>query len=334
MLKFGLIGLGRIGKRHLSLIHQVGKLVALCDTNKQAFEGVKMDEGVLVFYSLEDLLREKHDIDLMVICTPNYLHASQAISLLNFGYNVLCEKPMAMSVSECMQMNATARKNGRRLFVVKQNRFNPPVVKLKELIENGSLGAIYSVQVNGFWNRNEDYFKNSWTASKEKAGGILHTQFSHFLDITSWLFGELHVVHTLSSNQSKRVDFNYDDTFVISGKFVLGALVNFHFSINSFSSNMEGSLTVLAEKGSVKIGGQYLNTLDYFCVQGIEKIELAEGAMANNYGSYSGSMSNHHLVYRNILEVFNGESQVATTGEDGIKTLEMIDLIIQSKSEY
>lgn len=328
-LKFVLVGCGRIGLRHAEHIKNVGQLIAYCDVNHEALAKLsKLMPESLSFDNFEELLKANLAADVICICTPNYFHAPQSILALKAGYNVLCEKPMAMSVAECVSMNNAAKKSNKKLFVVKQNRFNPPVVQVKEWLDTGVLGKVYSIQVNGFWNRNKTYFKSDWTGSKDKAGGILHTQFSHFIDITQWLFGEIDNCNSICENRSGRTDFEFSDTITSVAKFKSGVLGNFHFSINSFDQNMEGSITILAEKGTVKIGGRYLNRLEYFKIQGIDIIDLSPGAHANNYGNYEGSMSNHHLVYENVVDVLNNKGFVATSGEDGLQTLKMIEKIL------
>ncbi|MCU0374802.1 MAG: Gfo/Idh/MocA family oxidoreductase [Chitinophagaceae bacterium] len=262
-LKFGLVGCGNIGKRHAEIINELGVLVAVCDNDI-----IKLTEFTTKYHSkgyesYEVLLQNAGDIEVMVICTPNYLHAPQSIMALNAGLHVLCEKPMALNYADCLLMIEAAEKKGKILHIVKQNRFNPPVIKLKELIENGTLGKVFSVRLNCFWHRNNDYYQNAWRGTKELDGGTLFTQFSHFIDLLNWLFGEIYDLKAYRNNYNHNGVIEYEDTGVVILKFKNGGLGAIHYTINAFEKNMEGSITVFGEKGTIKIGGQYLNELEY-----------------------------------------------------------------------
>ena len=159
-----------------------GQLVAVCDIDQQKANAFTSEYSARGYSSLDEMLAHEKDLDVVAVCTPNGLHASQSISILEAGFHVLCEKPMAIKTSDCVKMIQAARKSKKMLFVVKQNRFNPPVVAVKNLVDQGKLGKIFSVQVNCFWNRDPLYYKNSWKGSKDLDGGTLFTQFSHFID--------------------------------------------------------------------------------------------------------------------------------------------------------
>ena len=185
MIQFALIGCGRIAQRHAEHIHNNGKLIAVCDTIKSRADELALKYDAKAYYSIEDLLlHEKPDV--VSICSPNGVHAQHSIQSLNAGFHVLCEKPLAINVNDCGEMIKAAEKANKRLFAIKQNRFNPPVVAVKKAIDEGRLGKIYSVQLSCFWNRNEDYYANSWKGTKDLDGGTLYTQFSHFIDLLYW----------------------------------------------------------------------------------------------------------------------------------------------------
>jgi predicted dehydrogenase len=220
-----------------------------------------------------------------------------------------------------------AERASRRLFIVKQNRFNPPVAEVKKIIEEGRLGKLYSVQLNCFWNRNNEYYQNSWKGTKALDGGTLFTQFSHFIDLLYWMIGDVKEVHGWLSNYHHEGIIEFEDTGVVSLKFYNDVIGTINYTVNSFQKNMEGSLTIFAEKGVVKIGGQYLNELEYQSIDQFKIENLPPGNPPNNYGQYLGSMSNHDKVYQNVVEVLMGTGTIATNGFEGLKTVEIIDKI-------
>lgn len=328
--RFAIVGCGRIAGRHAQHIAKMGELVAVCDIVSEKAQLLGKEYQCAHFSSMESLLEAGLEIDVISICTPNGLHASHTLQALKAGYHVLCEKPMAIDVQDCGEMIKTAERMNRRLFVVKQNRFNPPVEALKQVIEEGHLGKVYSAQLSCFWNRNENYYANSWKGSKELDGGTLFTQFSHFIDLLYWLIGDIRTVEAYGANFNHQGIIEFEDTGVVIVKFYNGALGTVNYTVNSYGKNMEGSLTVFGEKGTVKIGGQYLNELEYQSIEGYEITDLPVGNKANNYGHYQGSMSNHDQVYRNLIEVLEGKAAISTSSFEGLKTVEIIDKVYTS----
>ena len=239
-----IIGAGRIGERHAKHINDIGQLVAVCDIDKSKGSALAEHYQSEYYPSISQLLAANLNADVIAVCTPNGLHAEHTVLCLNAGYNVLCEKPMALSVEACLSMIKAAEQADKKLFVVKQNRFNPPVVAVKELLDNEKLGKIYSVQLSCFWNRNEMYYKDSWRGTKQLDGGILYTQFSHFIDLLLWLLGDVNELQTMLGNVANRNDIEFEDACVVNCKFANGALGSLNFTINSFEKNMEGSLTI------------------------------------------------------------------------------------------
>ena len=219
----------------------------------------------------------------------------------------------------------------RRLFIVKQNRFNPPVQAVKDAIDGGKFGNIFSVQLNCFWNRNFAYYQNSdWKGTKELDGGTLYTQFSHFIDLLYWMIGDVEEVKTFIQNYAHQEVIDFEDTGVISLRFKNGVLGTINYTVNAYAKNMEGSITIFGEKGTVKVGGQYLNKLEYQSIESAEIGTLREGNPANEYGEYQGSMSNHDRVYENLIDVLQKGGSIATNGLEGLKTVEIIEKIYQS----
>ncbi len=328
-IKFIIIGCGRIGERHAKHISKYGQLVAVCDIDKIKADRFSEMFNVNKFYNINDLFKKRVDADVVSICTPNGLHSEHSIISLSKGYHVLCEKPMALSVKDCGEMIMTAEENNRRLFIVKQNRFNPPVKKIKELIDNHQLGKIFSFQLSCFWNRNNDYYKNSWKGSKDLDGGTLFTQFSHFIDLLFWMFGDVESVKSLINNFNHKKIIDFEDTGVAVLKFKNGVIGTLNYNVNSFNKNMEGSLTIFGEKGTVKIGGQYLNELEYQDIYDFKIKNLPKGNKPNNYGNYQGSMSNHDLVYKNLISVLTNNDKISTNSFEGLKTIEIIEKIYE-----
>ena len=329
-LRFAIVGCGRIAQRHAEHIDKIGELVAVCDIVESKAVQLSEKYNSRAYFSLDTMLSELQDVDVVSICTPNGLHANHSICALNAGFHVLCEKPMAISVSDCGEMIKTAERNNKRLFAIKQNRFNPPVAAVKKAIDENKLGKIYSVQLSCFWNRNEDYYKDSWKGTKDMDGGTLYTQFSHFIDLLYWLIGDVKDVHAFTRNFDHEGLIEFEDTGAVIVDFYSGVIGTINYTVNSYKKNMEGSLTIFAEKGTVKIGGQYLNELEYQSIEGFELKDLPIGNAPNNYGSYIGSMSNHDKVYANIVEVLNDNAAISANSFEGLKTVEIIDKIYAS----
>jgi UDP-N-acetyl-2-amino-2-deoxyglucuronate dehydrogenase len=327
VMKFAIIGCGRIAQRHAEYIDKLGKLVAVCDVVPEKAKELAEKYGTPYYFDIGTLLKEVKDIDVVTVCSPNGLHATHTISALRAGFHVLCEKPMALSVQDCGEMINAAERANKRLFIVKQNRFNPPVAAVKKIIDEGRLGKLYSIQLSCFWNRNEAYYKNSWKGTKDMDGGTLFTQFSHFVDLLYWIAGDIKEVQGYVGNFDHQGIIEFEDTGVVSLKFYSGAVGTINYTVNSHARNMEGSLTIFGEKGTVKIGGQYLNELEYQDILDYKIENLPPGNPPNNYGQYQGSMSNHDKVYQNVIEVLNGNGVIATNGFEGLKTVEIIDKI-------
>lgn len=325
LLKFAIIGCGKIALRHAQQIVEKGKLVGVCDIIKEEADAFAAKFKTIAYYDLSELL--KIEADIIVICTPNYLHAEQTIQCIKAGFHVICEKPMALALEDCDSMIKAAEENNKKLFIVKQNRYNPPVIAVKKLLDEGKLGAINLVQLNCFWNRDHNYYKDSWKGKKDKDGGILFTQFSHFIDLLYWFMGDVTEAKNYSANFQHQNIIEFEDAGVVILKFANNAIGTINYTINSFDKNMEGSITLFGEKGTVKIGGQYLNILEYQSIENMEEIFLEKGNISNNYGSYSGSMSNHDKVYENVIDVFNGKAKITASAYDGKKTVEIIKLI-------
>ncbi|MGI8583980.1 MAG: Gfo/Idh/MocA family protein [Chitinophagaceae bacterium] len=332
-MKFAIIGCGRIAQRHAEHINNNGKLIAVCDIMKEKAVALALKYDAASYTNISDLIKNEREIDVVSICSPNGLHATHAIQSLRAGFHVLCEKPMAINVHDCGEMIKEAEKANRRLFAIKQNRFNPPVVAVKDAIDKGILGKIYSIQLSCFWNRNADYYEDSWKGTLDLDGGTLYTQFSHFIDLLYWMIGDIKRAFALTSNFAHKKIIDFEDTGAVAVEFYNGAIGTINYTVNSYNKNMEGSLTIFAEKGTVKIGGQYLNELEYQNIEGFQFKDLPSGNKANNYGNYTGSMSNHDKIYENLIDVLVNDSSISTNSFEGLKTVEIIDKIYQSAKQ-
>ena len=300
--------------------------MAVCDIIPEKAEGVAAKFDAKPFYSIDDLLKSQIGIDVIVVCTPNGLHAEHSIKSLKAGKHVLCEKPMCLKSTDAAKMIEAAENSRKKIFIVKQNRYNEPVQHIKKLIDNNRLGKIFSFQLNCFWNRPQAYYLNSWKGTKNLDGGILYTQFSHFIDLLHWFMGDIDTVEGYKNTYRNRSQFELEDTGVAILKMKSGAIGTLNYTINSVSKNLEGSLSLFAEKGNVKIGGQYLNTLEWFDVEGESKPIISQSDLANDYGYYQGSMSNHHKVYDDLVQSIEGNGNLLEA-KDAIATVEMIEKI-------
>jgi len=329
-IKFGIIGFGAIGPRHKEKIdlNENAELVAVCDIDENSLQKVD-GNGVKLFTDYNEMLK-MNNIDVVSICTPNDLHAPMAVDSLRAGKHVLCEKPMALTAKDCKVMVHTSLRENRKLFIVKQNRYNPPIMAVKKLMDENKLGKLFYIVVNCFWNRNNGYYEqSSWRGIKNRDGGALFTQFSHFIDLMLMFAGSVESVYTIANN-FLHPDIDIEDTGVVSIKFSNGIIGSLNFTNNAYKNNMEGSITIFAEKGTVKIGGQYLNKLEYQRLDGENIPELDEAMQPNDYGTYQGTMSNHDKVYQNVVDSLMNGGKVAVNGIDGMETTEVIEAAYQS----
>ena len=329
-IRFCIVGFGNIGHRHAEHIvdNPNTTLVAVCDINASLQNKIPGD--VKFYTSLQQMLTNIQ-ADVLCVCTPNYLHEPHTIAGLNAGLHVVVEKPMAISAAACDRMIIAAEKNDKTIFAVKQNRYNPPVQEVKKLMVNNELGKIYMIQSNCFWNRGDAYYAgSSWRGSKTRDGGCLFTQFSHFIDILYYLNGPVTNATGRVHNYAHEHNTEVEDT----GSFVLkaanNAIISFNFTTCSYERNMEGSITIFAEKGTVKIGGQYLNTIEYQMLATTALPNINITSKANDYGLYHGSMSNHDKVIQNVVEVLHHNKSAMTSPQEGRDVVRIIEMMYSS----
>jgi predicted dehydrogenase len=323
---FAIICCGHISNRHVEHIkkHKQGEISGVYDSDAAVLKAFAIKHSLLAYSTLEALLADAN-VDVVNVCTPNGTHSDVAIEVLKAGKNVVVEKPMAITNDSAREMEKIADQSGLKMFVVKQNRYNPPVSRVKSLIENGTLGKILMVSVNCYWNRNANYYLQSpWRGTKKLDGGTLFTQFSHFVDIIYYLFGEISNVNGVVGNVSHQDLIEFEDSGSFSFELKEGGIGNFCFTTSAYEQNMEGSITIFAENATIKIGGKYLNTIDYQVTNGFDITDIPNSSPANNYGFYEGSMSNHDKVIDNVIETLNGREEIKTSAKEGRKVVEMI----------
>lgn len=328
--RFAIVGCGKISGRHAAQIASVGKLAAVCDVIPQRATELAAQYGAVSYPSIEDLLSHESKLDVVSICTPNYLHADHSIASLEAGFHVLCEKPLAISLPDAQRMQAAATACDKKLFVVKSTRFNPPVQAIKKLIEQGKLGRIYSFQLGCFWNRPAAYYAGSWRGKTATDGGTLFTQFSHYIDVLYWLLGPVKDCNPMRRNFAHRDSVEFEDTGAAVVEMKCGTIGTINYSVNCYGKNMEVSLVLIGEKGTVKIGGEYLNKLEYQQIEGTSIPDLPAGNVANDYGFYRGSMGNHKDVYENLVKALNDSTHPFTDGETGMQTIKIIEQLYAS----
>lgn len=333
-IKFAVFGQGHIGKRHAEMIRRNPEceLIAVCDIQDPKTVGVH--EIAEKFYSdPEQLLNEHPEIDIVNICTPNGLHASHSMLALQYGKHIVCEKPMALTKNECEEIIHLALQKHKHVFAVMQNRYSPPSQWIKKVIDDQLLGDIYMVQLNCYWNRDDRYYKKgNWKGTLDLDGGTLFTQFSHFIDIMYWLFGDLKNI------QAKFKDFNhqdltaFEDSGFVSFDFIKGGMGCINYSTAVWDTNLESSMTIIGKNGSVKIGGQYMDKVEVCHIKDYVMPELAATNPANDYGHYKGSANNHHYIIQNVIETIKGSNTMTTNAMEGLKVVDIIERIYQLKN--
>jgi len=250
---------------------------------------------------------------------------------LESGKNVLCEKPMAISSVDGKKMIEAAKKNDKKLFVVKSTRYNPALIALKEFLNEQNFGDLHSFQLNCFWNRTAAYYNSPWKGKLETDGGTLFTQFSHYIDALLWLLGDIRSVKGWRKNMAHQSIIEFEDTGIAAIEMENGMIGGLNWSVNTFQKNMEVSLTIIAEKASIRIGGEYMNKIEYQ-LKDSPLLDVPGDGDANDYGFYKGSMSNHDQVYENLLIALGNNSHPFSSAYDGLKTIEAIEKIYNSIS--
>jgi len=334
-IKFGVVGQGHIGKRHAEMVRRNAncELVAVCDALPKESLGLQ-DLKEQFYTSAEELLKNHPEIDVINVCTPNGLHAEHSLLALDHGKHVVVEKPMALSKVDCEKIIYSALSHSRTVFCVMQNRYSPPSVWLKEVVDKKIIGDIYMVQLNCYWNRDGRYYKaGGWKGTQNLDGGTLFTQFSHWIDIMYWLFGDIKNI------QAKFADFNhqnstdFEDSGFVSFDFINGGMGSINYSTAVWDKNLESSLTIVGSKGSIKVGGQYMDQVETCNIDGYTLPTLEATNPANDYGAYKGSANNHHNVIENVVDTITGKTKITTNALEGLKVVDIIERIYALRPE-
>ncbi|MBO6622601.1 MAG: Gfo/Idh/MocA family oxidoreductase [Balneola sp.] len=334
-IKFSVLGFGRIGQRHAKIIHEYedSDLISVVDTDPSQLEATELlGLSPEKYISIEEFIaNDKHKSEVVNIATPNGFHTDYAIKLLEAGYHVVIEKPMGLSLESCEKVLSTMIESGKQAFVVKQNRYSPPSLWLKEIVSENILGDILMVQTNCYWNRDQRYYSTSdWRGTRDLDGGALFTQFSHFIDLLYWVFGDIKNVKSVIKNFTHPNLENFDDSGIAQFEFVKGGLGILNYSTSCWDKNMESSITVVGTKGSLKVGGQYMNEIEYCHIKDYIMPELPETNPPNDYGPYKGSAANHHYVIENVVNALKGKKSATTNVFEGMKVVGFIEKIYRA----
>ncbi len=334
-MKIAVVGFGHIGRRHATIVNEYPEteLVAIVDTNAEARNHELYPEGVPFYLSLEEMLKHESP-EVVNICTPNGYHSDQANLCLKNQTHVVIEKPMGLNKANCEKVVFRALQENKTVFVVKQNRYSPPSKWLKKIVHEKIIGDVSMVQINCYWNRDDRYYKpkpsggpTGWKGSLDLDGGTLFTQFSHFIDIMYWVFGDIENIQSTFADFQHQNSTEFEDSGSVNFNFINGGIGTINFSTAVWDQNMESSITVVGTKGSLKVGGQYLNEVEYCHIDGYEMEELDETNPPNDYGPFKGSAANHHYVIENVVNTLKGRDTITANALEGMKVVDIIERI-------
>jgi UDP-N-acetyl-2-amino-2-deoxyglucuronate dehydrogenase len=330
-LKFALVGCGRISKNHFEAIHEIPEaaLVAVCDVVKERADGAAEKWSVKAYYDLSKML-ESDDIDIVSICTPSGLHPEQGIQAAKSGRHVLCEKPMGITLKAVDELIQTCDREKVRLFVVKQNRLNATMQLLKRTIDKGRFGQIYMAHTSVLWTRPQSYYDAAaWRGTWEFDGGAFMNQASHYVDSLQWLVGPVESVMAMTSTMSRKIET--EDTGSVVLKFRNGAIGSMNVTMLVYPQNMEGSITIIGERGTVKVGGIAINRFEFWK---FDTYDDDDGYVKKcNYNPPNVYGFGHLAYYKNVIDVLQGRAEPETDGRSGRKSLELVLGIYKSAKE-
>ena len=331
MLKFVLVGCGRIAKRHSELLglKQIdgAQLVAVCDNNLKKAEKIGQQFDVPAYADMDDMM-QKEQVDVVVVLTPSGLHAEHVVNLASYGKDIMVEKPMALTLDDADAMIGACDSNNCRLFIIKQNRFNVPVVKLREAHQSGRFGKLVLGTVRVRWARHQQYYdQDAWRGTWAMDGGVLTNQASHHVDMLEWMMGDVESVFARST--TALVDIEAEDTAVVTLKFKNGALGIIEATTATRPHDLEGSISVLGEKGSVVVGGFAVNQMQTWAFEDVlegddEVLEKYSVNPPNVYGF------GHQAYYEHVVDCVSHDSQNLVDGLQGRKSIELISAIYES----
>ncbi len=322
-LRLGVIGCGRISKNHFASIERHAEemeLVSVCDVDSAVLDAHVQKYKVPAYKCFESML-QKQQLDLVALCTPSGVHPEQAILAAKHRVHVVTEKPMATRWQDGVRMVKACDEAGVRMFVVKQNRRNTTLQLLKRAVAEKRFGRIHMVHLNVFWTRPQSYYDqgNGWRGTWEFDGGAFMNQASHYVDLLDWLIGPVEKVQAMMSTTR---DIEVEDTGVLNVKWRNGALGSMSVTMLTYPKNLEGSITVLGEKGTVRIGGVAVNDIQLWQFE--EAKDYDAQIQAANYETTSVYGFGHPIYYKNVIDVMRGLAEPETDGREGLKSLELL----------
>jgi len=322
IIRIAIVGCGRISSRHFDSInaHEKNiKLISICDGNHKVLLKHEKEYGVKGYLDLKEML-ESEKLDLVAICTPSGIHAEQTELCAKYGVNVMTEKPMATRWQDGLRMVEACDEASVRLFVVKQNRHNDTLKLLKRAVSEKRFGKIHMVHLNVFWTRPQEYYDQAeWRGTWNLDGGAFMNQASHYVDLLSWLIGPIDKLQAMMSTTRA---IEVEDTGVLNIKWQNGALGSMSVTMLTYPKNMEGSITILGEKGSVRVGGVAVNDIQHWEFEDVK--EYDNQVNDANYQTASIYGFGHSLYYKNVIDVLLGKSNPETDGREGLKSLEVL----------
>jgi len=322
-IRVALVGCGRISSNHVEALARhkdQAELVAVCDTNPQTLVAAVQRTGVEGFSSLTELLAHS-DADIVVLATPSGLHSQQAIEVARAGRHVLSEKPMATKFEDGVAMVQACRDAGVKLFVVKQNRLNATVQAVKKALTEGRFGRVYMSTVNVFWTRPQSYYDAAnWRGRWDMDGGAFMNQASHYVDLLDWLVGPVDNVHAYTATLAR--DIEAEDTGVMSLRLRHGGLASISVTMLTYPQNLEGSITILGEKGTVKIGGTAVNKIEHWSFDSTHPDD--EAIKSASYETPSVYGFGHTAYYDNVFKTLRGQADAQVDGYEGLRSLELL----------
>ena len=322
-IRIALVGCGRISKNHFASIKKHSdsfELVAVCDNDLDVLNQATDKNKVTGYASLTEML-ENEDLDVVSICTPSGIHPGQTVEIANAGVHVISEKPMATRWNDGLKMVKACDAANVRLFVVKQNRQNVTLQLLKRAIEEKRFGRIYMVNLNVFWTRPQEYYDQAkWRGTWELDGGAFMNQASHYVDLIDWLIGPVDKVQAMMGTLER--DIEVEDTGVLNIRWRNGAMGSMNVTMLTYPKNYEGSITILGEKGTVRVGGVAVNEIQHWDFE--DSKDYDDQIQNANYQTTSVYGFGHPLYYKNIVDVLRGETEPETDGREGLKSLEVL----------
>ncbi len=334
MVRFVVIGCGFIGERYVNLIQQntEAQLVALCDENslvRNRYESLSCP----VFASIDQLLEANLPFDVAVVCTPNGLHANHALAVLESKHHVVVEKPFTLTTEDALRVIQKSEEVNRHVFCVMQNRFSPVSQWLHDVVSNNLLGNIYMVDVNCYWNRDERYYtKQSWHGTSSLDGGTMFTQFSHYIDMMCWLFGDVTNVQSRFFNFSHQNMIDFEDSGIVNFEFVKGGIGTFSYSTAVWNSTLESSLLVVGECGTVKISGQYMDEIACCSIKNYNLPENMRQYCVEVEKQNQSKFYNHKCLIQNVIDAVLNRTKPVVSPSEAVSVVAVIEKMYKNKS--